>query len=78
MVRVLPGILAGFEGGLQVRKSFLMRVKWFYEYFCRNMQENEELLQKTIGEIEFRISKNKWNFGGSFREHTLIFRGGNI
>lgn len=50
MVRVLPGILAGFEGGLQVRKSFLMRVKWFYEYFCRNMQKNEELLQKTRGD----------------------------
>lgn len=27
-------------------------------------QENEELLQKTRGEIEFRVSKNMWNFGG--------------
>lgn len=37
---------------------FLMYVKRFYEYFCRNMQENEELLQRTRGEIELRVSKN--------------------
>ena len=43
---------------------FLMHVKRFYEYFCRNTQKNEELLPKTRGEIEFRVSKNMWNFGG--------------
>jgi hypothetical protein len=43
---------------------FPMRVKKFYEYFCRNMQKNERLLQKTRSGIEFRLSKNMRNFGG--------------